>query len=303
LVNRATIAIFEGTPIGRGFCEFVQDAKVTMLGLVPSIVKGWRTSGCAEDFDWSRIRTFSSTGEASNSHDYEWLMHLNQPAGVTKPIIEYCGGTEVGGGYIANNLLTSQNPSEFNGKAMGIDFVVLDENQQSCSANEAGEVFLIPPSIGLSTKLLNNDNDAIYYANCPTWNGKALRRHGDRMIVLGNGRYQSDGRADNTMNLGGIKIGSMEIERVVNRVPGVSETAAIGIPPREGGPDRLIIYSVLSSSTAQDGLKTAMQAVIREHLNPLFRIHEIVTIDSLPRTASNKIMHKELRALYRANES
>ena len=79
LLNRAAIALYEGAPTERGFCEFVQDARVTMLGLVPSIVKSWRSTGAADGFDWSALRTYSSSGEASDPHDYGWLMKLNQP--------------------------------------------------------------------------------------------------------------------------------------------------------------------------------------------------------------------------------
>ena len=303
LINRATIALYEGVPTERGFCEFVQDSHVTMLGLVPGIVKGWRASNCAADLDWSHVRTFSSSGEASDPNDYRWLMTLNQPPGIIKPVIEYCGGTEVGGSYIGNNLVTPQNPGAFNGKIIGNDFTVIDETGEPCQPGEIGEVFLIPPSIGLSIRLLNNDNDKVYYANCPTWKDKVLRRHGDRMIVLGPNQFQSDGRADNTMNLGGIKVGSAEIERVVNRVPGVLETAAIGVPPPEGGPDRLIVYTVTKPEADRAALKDLMQQAIKEHLNPLYRLHEVSFIDALPRTASNKVMHKDLRAKYRQQET
>lgn len=301
-LNKATLAIYEGAPVERGFCEFVQEVKVTMLGLVPSIVKGWMSTDCAKGLNWSSIRTFSSSGEASNAKDYAWLMQLNQPAGTLKPVIEYCGGTEIGGAYIANNLLTPQNPGEFNGKAMGSDFVVLNENGEPSKPGEAGEVFIIPPGIGLSIRLLNTDNDKVYYEGTPTLNGKKLRRHGDRIIVLGENRFQSDGRADNTMNLGGIKVGSAEIERAVAIVPGVIETAAIGIPPAEGGPDRLIIFTV-AKPEGRDTMKPAMQKAIKESLNPLFHLHEIVFIESLPRTASNKVMHRELRDKYRKEEA
>ena len=60
LINRATIALFDGVPTGREFGQFVQDAGVTMLGVVPSLVRAWRSSGCMEGLDWTAIRIFSS---------------------------------------------------------------------------------------------------------------------------------------------------------------------------------------------------------------------------------------------------
>jgi acetyl-CoA synthetase len=301
LLNRATIALYEGAPTERGFCEFVQDAKVTMLGLVPSIVKSWRGTGAAGDFDWSSIRTYSSSGEASDVNDYGWLMQVNQPDGSSRPVIEYCGGTEIGGGYVTSTLTEPQRPAEFNAKAMGLNFMVLSAERKPCNPGEAGEVFIQPPSIGLSTRLLNADHDAVYYANCPVVDTHPMRRHGDQMIVVEGGRFRSDGRADDAMNLGGIKIGSVEIERTLNNLDGVLETAAVAVPPPGGGPDRLVVFAVMSeerNAVAPDALKKEMQQAIKEHLNPLFHVEEVVVVESLPRTASNKVMRKVLRKQY-----
>jgi acetyl-CoA synthetase len=298
LLNRAAMALYEGVPTERGFCEFVQNARVTTLGLVPSIVKSWRSTGAADGFDWSHLRTYSSSGEASNSDDYAWLMKLNQPDGSSRPIIEYCGGTEIGGGYAASTVIDPHRPSEFNAIAMGIDVVFLNAEGKPCAPGQAGEVFIVPPSIGLSTTLLNADNDAVYYANCPRIDHRTLRRHGDQAIVGEGGRFRSDGRSDDAMNLGGIKIGSVELERTLNNVTGVIETAAVAVPPPGGGPDRLVIFAVMkeeSKPVQLDALKNEMQRAIKEHLNPLFHIEEVVLVDSLPRTASNKVMRKTLR--------
>ena len=46
LLNGATIALFQGSPLGRDFGVFIQSAGVSMLGLVPSIAKTWRASDC-----------------------------------------------------------------------------------------------------------------------------------------------------------------------------------------------------------------------------------------------------------------
>jgi acetyl-CoA synthetase len=303
-INGAAVALHEGAPTERGFCQLVQDAKVTMLGLVPSIAVGWRSTGNGTGLDWGSIRCFSSSGEASNPEVYGWLMTFNQPAGAVKPVIEYCGGTEVGGAYITDTLLLPLGPSEFNAKSMGSDFVVVDADMQPCAPGDTGEVFLLAPALGLSTRLHNGDNTAVYYDNCPTDGTTAWRRHGDLMTIIKDGYWQSNGRAGNDMNLGGIKVGSPEIERVVNTVAGVVESAAIGVPTPGGGPDRLVIYVVAADGApAIDELQGTIQKAIKTGLNPLFHVHDVVPIATLPRTASNKVMHRELRAQYAAQNS
>ncbi len=301
LLNRAAIALYEGGPVEPGFCEFVRDARVTVLGLVPSIVRGWRRAGCAEGLDWSAIRMFSSSGEASDPDDYAYLMRLGGPEGESRPVIEYCGGSELAGGYIASTLLVPNCPSVFNAKMMGTDFVVLGPGGRLCGPGEAGEVFLIPPALGMTTRLLNRDNEEVYFAGCPERNGIRLRRHGDLMLVLADDRYRSLGRADDTMNLGGIKTSSAEIEQAVAGTPGIVESVAVGVPPLKGGPDRLVLF-VVAPDQAPGDLAVALQRVIRDRANPFFHLHDIVAVDALPRTASNKILRRELRKRYQEEE-
>ena len=95
-INRAAIALYTDVPKDRNFGLFIEKSKATMLGVVPTLVATWQQSKCMEGLNWSAIKVFSSTGECSNPDDMRYLMGL---AG-GKPVIEYCGGTEIGGAYI-----------------------------------------------------------------------------------------------------------------------------------------------------------------------------------------------------------
>jgi acetyl-CoA synthetase len=291
LINRGSLALYYGAPTQRGFGQFIQDARVTMLGVVPSLVNQWKTTGCMQGLDWSAINAFSSTGECSNPQDMLFLMAL---AGY-KPIVEYCGGTEIGGGYITGTLVQPCSPSTFTTPALGLDLVILDPHGNPTSN---GEAFLIPPSIGLSTRLLNKNHHTTYFAHTPSLPGApTLRCHGDQIEQLANGYYRAHGRVDDTMNLGGIKVSAAEIERACNGVEGISEVAAIALAPPEGGPNQLVIYAVIAPQleTDTESLKATLQQAIAQNLNPLFKIHRLIIVDTLPRTASNKILRRVLR--------
>ncbi len=107
LLNRATMALFYGAPNTREFCEFVQNTRVNLLGVVPSLVKAWQQTDAPRGLDWSSMKLFSSTGECSNADDYLYLMSL---AGY-RPVIEYCGGTEIGGAYISGTIVQPASPA------------------------------------------------------------------------------------------------------------------------------------------------------------------------------------------------
>jgi acetyl-CoA synthetase len=227
------------------------------------------------------------------------MLYLMWLAG-NKPVIEYCGGTEIGGGFITGTPVQPASPATFSTPALGIDVVLLDEDGMQ---TDDGELFLIPPSVGLSNELVNRDHHDVYYADCPAGpGGEVLRRHGDQFERLGGGYFRAHGRADDTMNLSGIKVSSAEIERTLMTLPEVSECAAIAANPEGGGPTLLVVYAVLAAGVEADerALPRAMRQVLARDLNPLFRIHDVVLTDALPRTASNKVMRRHLRDRYAA---
>ncbi len=292
LINKATIGLFYDAPLSKEFGAFVQNAKVTMLGVIPSIVKHWKNTACMETFNWNAIKCFSSTGEVSNPTDMGYLMQL----AANKPIIEYCGGTEIGGGYVTSTVVQNNYASTFSAKALGTDFVILDDKNKQTTK---GEVFIIPPIMGLSTELLNKNHHDIYYKDTPKYK-EVLRRHGDELEVLENGYFKILGRVDDAMNLGGIKVSATQIEEVLNSLNFIEECAAIAVSEKEGGPSKLVVFYVAKNQVIKNEQERIVQAqqLIKREINPLFKVADLVKIEALPRTASNKVMRRKLRDSY-----
>ncbi|RCV40366.1 hypothetical protein SEVIR_9G046600v4 [Setaria viridis] len=296
-LNGATLALYHGSPLGRDFCKFVQDAGVTVLGTVPSLVKSWKAANCAKGLDWTKIRVLGTTGEASDIDDNLWLTSRTS----YKPIVECCGGTELASSYIQGSLLQPQVFGAFSGASMSTGFVILDEQGTPYPDDVpcAGEVGLFPLYFGATNWLLNADHNKVYFDGMPIYKGRQLRRHGDIIQRTVGGYYIVQGRADDTMNLGGIKTSSVEIERVCNRADeGLLETAAVSVKPAGGGPEHLAILAVLKDRSAQydvNVLKSKFQRAIQKNLNPLFKVSYVKVVPEFPRTASNKLLRRVLR--------
>ncbi|KAL3020451.1 hypothetical protein AAZX31_05G144900 [Glycine max] len=123
-------------------------------------------------------------------------------------------------------------------------------------------------------------------------------RHGDIIKRTAGGRFIGQGRADDTMNLGGIKTSSVEIEHVCDRAnKGILETAAISVSPANGGPEQLVIFAVLKKgyNSNAETLKRKFSKAIQSNLNPLFKVSLVKIVPDFPRTASNKLLRRVLR--------
>ena len=321
LVNGACMALYPDAAHTTEYLRFIRRAGVTVQGVIPSLVRTWRRGGMADGshgnmaegshggatdgVDWPSIRVFSSTGEPASRNDYLWLMSR---AGYRAPVIEYLGGTEIGGGHLACTVLQPCSPAAFTTANLGVDFVILDEAGAEVGAGETGELFLVPPALGMSQRLLNGDHDGVYYAGCPAGpRGKILRRHGDHTQRLHRGYYRAQGRADDGMNLGGIKVSPLELERIIDGHPSVYESAAVAAQPEGEGAERLVVYVVPEGGSGAAGspsafdldpaaLKSELQALVSAGLNPLFKIYQVViVVDELPHTASGKLVRRILR--------
>ena len=336
LVNGACMALYPGAANTPEYLRFIRRAGVTMQGVIPSLVRTWRRGGMAEGrrggvaegIDWPSVRLFSSTGEPASRADYLWLMSR---AGYRAPVIEYLGGTEIGGGHLACTVLQPCSPAAFSTANLGVHFVILDEKGAEVEEGNTGELFLVPPALGMSQQLLNGNHDEVYYEGCPAGpRGEVLRRHGDHTQRLHHGYFRSQGRADDGMNLGGIMVSPLELERIIDGHPVVYESAAVAMQPEGEGAERLVVFIVLEGGSGAvgsranigsrdtgsravdsqtgldrdldrdvdfdlDTLKTELQAVVSSVLNPLFKIDRVVVVDELPHTASGKLIRRILR--------
>jgi acetyl-CoA synthetase len=196
-----------------------------MLGVSPTLVRALRTTPVSEihEFDLSSVHTVGSTGEPWDADSYDWLAAEVFEGRV--PIINFSGGTEVGGSFLAPYPVESIRSCSLGGPSLGMDVDVLDEAGNSVRG-EVGELVCRTPWPSM-TRSVWRDDDRYLEAYWSTYPG--VWRHGDFAMVE-DGQWFIRGRSDDVMNVAGKRLAPAEVEAIMMAHPSVSEAAAVGIP-------------------------------------------------------------------------
>ncbi len=304
-LNGATLALYDGRPNSKGFGRFIEEAGITTLGVVPALPESWMKTKAMEAFDWSKIERFTSTGAPSHPVTYGYMMGL---CGLKpRPVIEYMGGTEISGGYLTASELKPLEAAAFNTPTLGTELHIAAEDGAHFAKHEVSIVLSNRegrcPPMGLSSALLNYDHEEKYFAqNASNAAGDVLREHGDVILFdAATGLYRSHGRADNGMNINGIKTSSTELEHYIKsaNIEGLEDVAVIAARPKEGGEDLVVAFVVCNDNYVPE-MKRACTRAIKAHSPQLAKLHDVVQINAIPRTASNKTRHVWLKEDYEA---
>jgi acetyl-CoA synthetase len=119
--------------------------------------------------------------------------------------------------------------------------------------------------------------------------------HGDWASVDEDGHWMLHGRADESMNVAGRKVGPAEVEDAMMQHPGVAEAAVIGVPDDVKG-EAIVGYAVARPGAQVDG--RAVCDTVARVLGQMFRPREVLIVGELPKTQSGKIVRRLIRLRY-----
>jgi acetyl-CoA synthetase len=122
--------------------------------------------------------------------------------------------------------------------------------------------------------------------------------HGDWASVDEDGCWFLHGRADETFNVAGRKVGPAEVEQALIEHPAVSEAAVVGVPDEVTG-ERIVAFVVLKGGVeAAPALNGQLKSHVAKLLGSAFRPRAIHVVKELPKTQSGKIVRRAIRDAY-----
>ncbi|WP_166960151.1 acetoacetate--CoA ligase [Yeosuana marina] len=298
LLMGATIVLYDGSPTYPNFnmlWKFSEDLKINHFGtsapfLVASMKNNIRPKN---EYALTSLRSISSTGAPLPHEAFEYVYN-NIKSDVW--LCSMAGGTDVCTAFVGGTPLYAVHPGEIQCKALGVSLYAYDDNGQAVE-DELGEMVIDKPMPSMPIYFWNDDNNqrykASYFEQFPhKW------RHGDFIKI--NSKTHGIviyGRSDATLNRHGIRIGTSEIYRCINKINTIEDSLIVNLE-LEGGQHYMPLFVKMKPSyKLTDDVKTAINQQLKKEYSPRHVPDDIIEVADIPYTISGKKMEAPIKKI------
>ncbi|MBK2124152.1 acetate--CoA ligase [Fangia hongkongensis] len=309
LANRTTTLIYEGVPCYPAksrFFDIVDKYQVNIFYTAPTAIRALQAEGdeaVLANTSRDSLRVLGSVGEPINREAWYW--YHDKVGKSNCSIVDTWWQTETGGIMISPGFAHKQKPGSAMKSFLGIEAAILNKDTSkeisgALSAHDYGALAIKKPWPGMM-RTLWGDHERYMDTYFNVYKGYYYP--GDGAYRDQEGDIWISGRLDDIISIAGHRIGTAEVESVIDSHHAVAETAVIGIPDAIKGE---VIYAYVTlerDSIPTDQLKKDIIAWVRKTYGPIATIKVIQWTDELPKTRSGKIMRRILRKIAHFEEA
>ena len=296
LASGATLLLYDGSPMlrdGAILFDFADEEGMTHFGTSAKFLDGIAKAGVkpVHTHRLSALRTIFSTGSPLAPEGFDYVYRDVKPDVCLSSI---SGGTDLVACFAGGVPTRPVWRGELQGRMLGMQVEVWGDDGRPLATGKGELVCTAPfPSMPLG---FWNDPDGSKYRAAYFETYPGVWRHGDWSEITAHDGMVIHGRSDAVLNPGGVRIGTAEIYRQVERLDEVVESIVIG---QEWGSDvRVVLFVRLREGlTLDDGLVGRIKQTIRANATPRHVPAVILQVPDIPRTKSNKIVELAVRAV------
>ncbi len=288
LATGACLVLYDGSPFAPSadvLFDLADRERVSVFGTSAKFLDAAAKAGVRprETHDLGTVRAILSTGSplAPESFDYVYRDVRREVA-----LASISGGTDIVSCFVCGDPTRPVVRGEIQGPGLGMAVEVWDDAGRRV-VGETGELVCTRPfpsmPIGFHGDADGSRYRAAYFERFP-----GVWTHGDFTLETETGAYVITGRSDATLNPGGVRIGTAEIYRPVERFEEVLEAVVIGQPFE--GDVRVVLFVVLREGLVlDDALRARIKGAIRAEASPRHIPAKVIQVRAIPRTRSGKI--------------
>ncbi|MDB2623037.1 acetoacetate--CoA ligase [Luminiphilus sp.] len=294
LASGARLILYDGSPMagdGRVLLDAIDRERISIFGTSAKFISGLEKAGAKprETHTLSSLKTLLSTGSPLSHESFEYVYRDVKPDVLLASI---AGGTDIISCFVGGCPTRPVYTGQIQCRALGMAVEFWDPQGQALPEGK-GELVCYKPFPSMPIGFWN-DTDGAKYHKAYFAQFENVWCHGDYGELTAQDGAIIHGRSDAVLNPGGVRIGTAEIYRQVERLDQVVESIAIG---QEWQDDvRVVLFVVLREGQAlSDDLTHSIRSTIRQHATPRHVPAKIIQVSEIPRTLSGKIVELAVR--------
>jgi len=298
LLMGATIVLYDGSPTYPDFYklwEFSDQVKINHFGTsAPFLVASMKNNISPKKYcNLNSIRSISSTGAPLPFEAFEYV-YKNIKSDVW--LCSMAGGTDVCTAFVGGTPYNAVYASEIQCKALGVSLYAFDDNGQPIE-DDLGEMVIDKPMPSMPIYFWNDADNKRYKESYFEYY-PGIWRHGDFIKI--NSKTHGIiiyGRSDATLNRHGIRIGTSEIYRSINKIDAIEDSLIVNLE-LEGGQHYMPLFVKMKSGySLTNEVKYQINLQLKTEYSPRHVPDVIIEALDIPYTISGKKMEAPIKKI------
>ena len=298
LLMGASIVLYDGSPTYPDFealWNFSNKVGINHFGTsAPYLVASMkRQIDAKSNHDLSSMRSISSTGAPLPFEAFEYVYDK------IKDDVWLCsmaGGTDVCTAFVGGTPFYAVHAGEIQCRALGVSLFAFDDSGKAVH-DDLGEMVIDKPMPSMPIYFWNDDNNkrykASYFEHYP-----GIWRHGDFIKINSNTNGLTIyGRSDATLNRHGIRIGTSEIYRAVNKIKEIEDSLIVNLELDEGKHYMPLFVKMKNENALSKDVKDKIRTQLKTEYTPRHVPDEIIEVKDIPYTISGKKMEAPIKKI------
>jgi len=294
LATEASIVLFDGSPFypePRSLIDMAEQEKINIFGTSAKYIAALEKAHVVprESHQLACLKAILSTGSPLSHESFQYV-YRDIKADLCLSSIS--GGTDILSCFVLGNPTLPVWEGQIQCRGLGMAVEIWDKQGRSVT-EQKGELVCVKPFPSAPIYFWNDPENKKYlsayfqtYAN--------IWAHGDYGEITAQNGVIIHGRSDAVLNPGGVRIGTAEIYRQVEKLDEVVDSICIG---QDWDDDvRVVLFVVLRQGLSlDDKLIGKIRSNIRSETTPRHVPAKVIAVTDIPRTISGKIVELAVR--------
>ncbi len=290
----ATVVLYDGAPMKPNvdsLIDLIDEDNITVFGTSAKYISSLEkeTVQPNKTHQLTSLRCILSTGSPLLPASFDYVYE-----NVKKDLClaSISGGTDILSCFALGNPLLPVYRGELQCRGLGMKVEVFNDAGKSVQ-NQKGELVCTAPFPSMPVSFWNDPDHkkykAAYFEKFP-----AVWTQGDYAELTPHGGMIIHGRSDTVLNPGGVRIGTAEIYRQVEKVIEVVDSVVTSQQWQDD--ERIILFVKLQNDLVlNEELVRKIKKIIRDNASPRHVPAKVIQVNDIPRTVSGKIVESAVR--------